>query len=148
MAGKTTRKNKGPIGRKQHRTLRNKRQMRGGINSNYETELQNWKKKKLLLDWTNKHPNAVGWVAKKSGAQTQARLDTLEHNVTSLTEVLKKMSDTVIVINKVLHIIPADELTIPHDRRYIAIPTKIENLQNEIAKLQKKIDYINNEEPA
>ena len=30
MAGKTTRKNKGPIGRKQHRTLRNKRQMRGG----------------------------------------------------------------------------------------------------------------------
>jgi cobalamin-dependent methionine synthase I len=43
MAGKNTRKNKGPIGRKQHRTLRNKRQMRGGM-------LSLLKKKKPRVD--------------------------------------------------------------------------------------------------
>lgn len=131
MAGKNTRKNKGPIGRKQHRTLRNKRQMRGG-----------------MFSWS------------KSTDKQLSRLDKLELRVDDIVEDLKKADKNIEVINQHLLIDSQKIDDWFHDGRIFApknglttIPTKInwlnsdiKELKADIKKLKNNIDLNNNQE--
>lgn len=125
MAGKNTRKNKGPIGRKQHRTLRNKRQMRGGT-----------------FTWS------------KSTDKPLSRLDKLELRVDDIDRPLKKAERNIIVINKHLQIdaeqidsMFVDDYRFNSARNsFLTIATKINRLEEGIKQLQKKIDPNNNQE--
>lgn len=114
MAGKTTRKNKGPIGRKQHRTLRNKRQMRGG------------------MFWSS-----------KSGQNLEDRLDTVEDGLKHLTYYSRNGDKMFQCITKMLGITEDNIQFISNDRVYTTIPTQIETLKTDIEELKKNIEKLN-----
>lgn len=123
MAGKNTRKNKGPIGRKQHRTLRNKRQMRGGANvgsNGNKITLKTWKDIRDNAD-------ATSWETAMFNFKSRAKRYALEANVKYLAEVLTQANKDIKTLSN----------------KYLSIRDELGGLSDEFRNLQRMLGIKN-----